>query len=1071
MTPQDNPDMQRKTIGVFVSQIGRVWAPEFLQGITAAAEAHDLNMICFVGGKPTATPIAASASTNPGDSEPSYGLYDIARTRQLAGIIVSADLGYELGARETRQFFKNYSHLPLIVNALQLGGIPNLVADNLRGMRTLVGHLLDAHAYKRVAFICGPEHQIEAGQRFLAYQQELQAHNIPLDEKLVLPGDFSMESGRAAIRTLLDERGMQVDAIVAANDRMAIGAFEALQQRGIQVPGNIALTGFDDIREARSLGVPLTTVRQSFHEMGFQAVELLLRRINGDKLPDNIIRPTQLVVRWSCGCLPESIQKVAGHEIAVRPGGLESRREAVVVNLLQAAEIHSLSPQASAFTQAGGQAWDALVASLRSDEKKAGDFLHSLEVLLTVLALHSEDPTVWHNVVSVLRQHALAGISGHDQLLKAEALLQQARILIGELSQRHQALQRMRIDLRDEVLQSFSTAMAPAMNLEEIGAAVERHYPQLGIGRMYVMFYSDMVFMNSTLMPPSDNFNLLMQYEDIGFDMPADHPKWATGHLIPRGKTPENRRYSAIVMPLNLPQNRFGFMWMEMNAPEWDLYARIRNLLSSALLRVFLVEQRAKVQLQVEQLLKESQTREQQLALANETARKIAQENAGLYTNEQVHRKDAEALSRVMRNLSTLIKMDELPGQILKELANLVLFEWGALIIEDHTGSVQIVAQSGFPKDADLDDMLAQLVSAGLYIGIVQSGEPIISEASENSSPWQPAHQAWMGVPLFSGNKVIGMLSLTCPEGAKFSQDDLLLVKTFGMQAAISLENARLYDEQTRFNEMLERLVEQRVEELNTAYTRLEKLDKNKTSFIEIAAHELRTPLTVLKGYVGMLKANDVIQGDKELAPAVDGMARGADRLQLIFDSMLDLVRFDEQSVTLRKETVIVALLLQFVHKKYKRELAERSLLLQFDNGLSSLPLIQADPILLQKAFDAVIVNAIKFTPDGGSITLGGKLVADKQLGSCVEISIRDTGIGIDPANHQIIFEKLFQLGKAELHSSGRTKFKGGGPGLGLAIATAIVSAHRGRIWVESPGCDEKKLPGSTFFILLPAKA
>jgi signal transduction histidine kinase len=88
--------------------------------------------------------------------------------------------------------------------------------------------------------------------------------------------------------------------------------------------------------------------------------------------------------------------------------------------------------------------------------------------------------------------------------------------------------------------------------------------------------------------------------------------------------------------------------------------------------------------------------------------------------------------------------------------------------------------------------------------------------------------------------------------------------------------------------------------------------------------------------------------------------------------------------------------------------------------------------------------------------------------GEFCEIRVRDTGIGIDPANHTIIFEKLYQLGKVELHSSGRTKFKGGGPGLGLAIAAGIVKSHKGKIWVESPGYDEEKLPGSTFIIQIP---
>jgi signal transduction histidine kinase len=115
-----------------------------------------------------------------------------------------------------------------------------------------------------------------------------------------------------------------------------------------------------------------------------------------------------------------------------------------------------------------------------------------------------------------------------------------------------------------------------------------------------------------------------------------------------------------------------------------------------------------------------------------------------------------------------------------------------------------------------------------------------------------------------------------------------------------------------------------------------------------------------------------------------------------------------------------------------------------------------------------VVVNGIKFTPDGGTISISGKTVTDERLGDCVEIEIRDTGIGVDPADHKIIFEKLYQMGKVELHSSGRNKFKGGGPGLGLAIASGIIKAHQGRIWVESPGYDEEKCPGSTFFIRIP---
>jgi signal transduction histidine kinase len=90
-------------------------------------------------------------------------------------------------------------------------------------------------------------------------------------------------------------------------------------------------------------------------------------------------------------------------------------------------------------------------------------------------------------------------------------------------------------------------------------------------------------------------------------------------------------------------------------------------------------------------------------------------------------------------------------------------------------------------------------------------------------------------------------------------------------------------------------------------------------------------------------------------------------------------------------------------------------------------------------------------------------------LANYVEITIADTGIGIDPEDQDLIFEKFYRVGSVDLHSTGSTKFKGAGPGLGLPIARGVIAAHGGKVWVESPGHDEIRFPGSTFHIVLPA--
>jgi signal transduction histidine kinase len=268
---------------------------------------------------------------------------------------------------------------------------------------------------------------------------------------------------------------------------------------------------------------------------------------------------------------------------------------------------------------------------------------------------------------------------------------------------------------------------------------------------------------------------------------------------------------------------------------------------------------------------------------------------------------------------------------------------------------------------------------------------------------------------------------------------------------------------------MMERMVSQRVDELNRAYTTLEKLDENKSTFIQVAAHELRTPLTIIKGYLGILREHAAIKNNEALIEAANGVMQGADRLHKIVNSMLDVARLESQVIEPRMGMLSIAPLLRLLHKEFQKDLETRNITLVMDEDLSTLPPLKVDPELFQKALIHIVVNAIKFTPDGGRVTIHVEAAADEHLGPCIDIQVQDTGIGIDPANLDIVFEKLYQLGKVDLHSSGRTTFKGGGPGLGLAIAAGIVKAHGGKIWAESPGHDEEKLPGSTFYIRLPA--
>jgi signal transduction histidine kinase len=255
--------------------------------------------------------------------------------------------------------------------------------------------------------------------------------------------------------------------------------------------------------------------------------------------------------------------------------------------------------------------------------------------------------------------------------------------------------------------------------------------------------------------------------------------------------------------------------------------------------------------------------------------------------------------------------------------------------------------------------------------------------------------------------------------------------------------------------------------ELTRALRKLERLDKTKSDFIQVSAHELRTPVAALLGYAQMMQHNDKAQEDPGLRVLVDGVVKSTERLHRVFNSILDVSRLMSGDLQVIRSPLSLAVTFEAVQSKAEKALKERKLSLELV-GLDDLPVCSGDPDLVYKVFDHLVNNAIKYTPDGGRITVTGRALEVDELGPCVEVSIVDTGIGIAPQDIDLIFEKFYRTGEVALHSSGTTKFKGGGPGLGLAIAQGIVLAHGGRIWAESPGCDEETCPGSRFVVQLP---
>ena len=265
----------------------------------------------------------------------------------------------------------------------------------------------------------------------------------------------------------------------------------------------------------------------------------------------------------------------------------------------------------------------------------------------------------------------------------------------------------------------------------------------------------------------------------------------------------------------------------------------------------------------------------------------------------------------------------------------------------------------------------------------------------------------------------------------------------------------------------------------------LARLNRMKDSFLGLASHELKTPLTVIMGYSELLLTDMKDQLTETTGEMIKNISAAGARLDNIVKDMIDVSLIDQKQMELKLGQVDINALIETAVKELHFFLAlrQQEITTHLDK---TLPMIHGDQTRLMQLFSNILGNAIKFTPDGGTISVSTTLfVADRKSplpgfeGSgilnisriqqhFIEIVINDTGIGIDKEDQRRIFDKFYEAGNIEEHSSGKVAFKARGAGLGLSIAKGVIDMHGGQLWVESPGYDPQKCLGSSFIILLP---
>lgn len=288
-----------------------------------------------------------------------------------------------------------------------------------------------------------------------------------------------------------------------------------------------------------------------------------------------------------------------------------------------------------------------------------------------------------------------------------------------------------------------------------------------------------------------------------------------------------------------------------------------------------------------------------------------------------------------------------------------------------------------------------------------------------------------LGVPMTSKNRVIGVLEAINKRNLPWTDEDQHYLSILAAQAAVAIESAQL------------------VRALRKANEELNQLDKLKSDFIAIASHELRTPLGVIMGYASFLQED---ARDKAVSDHAEKVMGSALQLRSIIDSMLNLRYLKQSQSELHRETLALNMLLEELQHDILSLIGVSGHTLELHLAPEN-PQVYVDHARVNMGLANVLNNALRFTPNGGKVSIEAKVVNGREAW----VTVSDNGIGLAQEHLEKIFEEFFQV---EDHMTRRH----GGLGIGLSITKAMIEAHGGRIWADSPGLNQ----GTTITFTLP---
>jgi rsbT co-antagonist protein RsbR len=379
-----------------------------------------------------------------------------------------------------------------------------------------------------------------------------------------------------------------MEAVIGVADFIALQVLRELEKRGVRIPEQVAVVGFDDNYDSRTITPPLTTIRAPFYEMGYTAVETLIDLLAGKSVPELVTVPATLSVRQSCGCQDSYVAAVTTEStpaLGASPAGAVPIHPDVAAAMGQTTRVSEVESIQSEM--------EPLLARFAAElaGEKSGGFLEALGEALQQSAGMVDELTKWHGVLSVLRQRILSQLSPNaPKIRQAEDLLQQAQVLIGRVAERTQMLRNFQLTEKELDFQRVSLSLLTTLDINTLMDTLVHELPGLGIPSCYLSLFEDPQLYQYPD-PAPEWARLILAYGPQG-RVPLELPgqRFPARQLIPDELWPQDRACGFVLLSLYLQEKQMGFVLFESGARRGRMYETLRTQIGSALQGALLVQ-------------------------------------------------------------------------------------------------------------------------------------------------------------------------------------------------------------------------------------------------------------------------------------------------------------------------------------------------------------------------------------------------------------------------------------------------------------------------------------------------